>query len=50
MKQCPDCNGRGGDEAVDIEDCVECPTCEGTGEVEEGVKGWFQNLMESERR
>lgn len=44
---CPDCKGYGGDPAADIEDYVECPTCEGTGKVEEGTKSWIQRIMES---
>jgi DnaJ-class molecular chaperone len=44
---CPDCNGKGGDDVVDIEDYIECPTCEGTGKVEKGTKSWIQRLFES---
>lgn len=45
--KCPDCNGQGGEAFVDIVDYVECPLCEGSGKVEEGTKGWVQNLFEA---
>ena len=47
LVKCPDCKGYGGDMAADITDFVECPTCDGTGEVKEGTKGWMRNLLES---
>lgn len=45
MEDCPNCK----DEIapIDIEDYVECPTCEGSGKVAAGTKGWIQNLMET---
>lgn len=46
MKECPDCNGYGGDSRVyDMSEYVPCPTCEGSGEVPEGTKGWLENLL-----
>lgn len=44
---CPDCNGKGCDDAIDIQDYVKCPTCGGTGKVEVGTKSWIQKLFES---
>lgn len=39
MVDCPDCENE-----LDYEPC---PLCDGTGEVEEGTKGWMNYLLES---
>lgn len=52
MVDCPDCKGTGGDTSVDISDRLihECPLCDGTGQVEEGTKGWIERLFLKEEK
>ena len=47
LEICRECEGKGSDDFIDIEDYYPCPSCEGTGKVHKGTKTWLENLIES---